>query len=316
MASIDPTSVVGNVIKQNPSSSLSNTTTSAAATNAFAQMLAQEILSGDLTGLSNSTNTNSNNALMSSLLGNSSTDPLSSLLSGSGLDSSLLGGSSLDSSLLGGTSSLFGSPSSSLLSLIMGSTGTTSASSMADLLSAELTGSLPYVSSMPLGSIGSVYAASATPTTTQSAEPAVTAPSTTSSSPSTTPTQSTIQNWIAALAPQYNLDPKLVDAVVNQESGYSSNATSSVGAMGLMQLMPATAAGLGVTNPYDPVQNLKGGMTYLRQLLTRYNNNVSLALAAYNAGPNAVDSYNGIPPYPQTQNYVTSIMRALSTSTS
>ena len=84
MASIDPTSVVGNVIKQNPSSSLSNTTTSAAATNAFAQMLAQEILSGDLTGLSNSTNTNSNNALMSSLLGNSSTDPLSSLLSGSG----------------------------------------------------------------------------------------------------------------------------------------------------------------------------------------------------------------------------------------
>ena len=325
MASIDPTSLVGNVIKLNPLNSTSNTTTSATDTNAFAQMLAQEILSGDLTGLSTSTNTNTNSssALMSSLLGSSllgsggsTADPLSSLLSGSSVDSSLLGSSSLDSSLLGGTSSLFGSPSSSLLSLIMGSTGTTSASSMADLLSAELTGSLPYVSSMPLGSIGSVYAASATPTTTQSAEPAVTAPSTTSSSPSTTPTQSTIQNWIAALAPQYNLDPKLVDAVVNQESGYSSNATSSVGAMGLMQLMPATAAGLGVTNPYDPVQNLKGGMTYLRQLLTRYNNNVSLALAAYNAGPNAVDSYNGIPPYPQTQNYVTSIMRALSTSTS
>ncbi len=256
---------------------------------------------------------------MSSLLGNSSTDPLSSLLSGSGLDSSLLGGSSLDSSLLGGTSSLFGSPSSSLLGLIMGSSGTPSTSSMADLLSAELTGSLPYVSSMPLGSIGSVYAASATPTTTstQTALPsAVTTPLPTSTSTSTMPTQATIQNWIASLAPQYNLDPKLVDAVVNQESGYSTNATSSVGAMGLMQLMPATAAGLGVANPYDPVQNLKGGMTYLRQLLTRYNNNVSLALAAYNAGPNAVDSYNGIPPYPETQNYVTSIMRTLHTSTS
>ena len=321
MASIDPTSLVGNVIKLNPLNSTSNTTTSATDTNAFAQMLAQEILSGDLTGLPTATNanTNSNNALMSSLLGNSSTDPLSSLLSGSGLDSSLLGGSSLDSSLLGGTSSLFGSQSSSLLGLIMGSSGTPSTSSMADLLSAELTGSLPYVSSMPLGSIGSVYAASATPTTTstQTALPAaVTTPLPTSTSTTTMPTQATIQNWIASLAPQYNLDPKLVDAVVNQESGYSPNATSSVGAMGLMQLMPATAAGLGVTNPYDPVQNLKGGMTYLRQLLTRYNNNVSLALAAYNAGPNAVDSYNGIPPYPETQNYVSSIMRSLHTSTS
>ena len=152
MASIDPTSLVGNVVQQNPISSPSNTTTSATDTNAFAQMLAQEILSGDLTGLPTATNSNSNNALMSSLAGSSllgsgssTTDPLSNLLSGSSLDSSLLGGSSLDSSLLGGTSSLFGSPSSSLLSLIMSSSGTTSTSSMADLLSAELTGSLPYV---------------------------------------------------------------------------------------------------------------------------------------------------------------------------
>lgn len=116
---------------------------------------------------------------------------------------------------------------------------------------------------------------------------------------------------IAAMAPSYGLDPALVDALVSQESGYDAGATSSAGAMGLMQLMPATAAALGVTEPYDPVSNLRGGMTYLSQLLRQYGDNVTLALAAYNAGPGTVASYGGIPPYPETQAYIQSIMSQL-----
>jgi len=120
-----------------------------------------------------------------------------------------------------------------------------------------------------------------------------------------------IQSQITALAPQYGLSPQVVNAVVNQESGFNPGARSSAGAMGLMQLMPQTAAMLGVLNPYDPVQNLRGGMTYLSRLLTQYHGDLPLALAAYNAGPEAVSTYGGIPPYAQTQNYVSSIMQQL-----
>jgi soluble lytic murein transglycosylase-like protein len=120
--------------------------------------------------------------------------------------------------------------------------------------------------------------------------------------------KSTIQDWVNQYAPRYGLSPKLVNAVITQESGYSPSATSSAGAIGLMQLMPETASMLGVTNPYDPLSNLLGGMSYLGGLVNHYHGNISLALAAYNAGSHAVAQYGGIPPYPETQRYVQDIL--------
>ena len=115
---------------------------------------------------------------------------------------------------------------------------------------------------------------------------------------------------INAAAQQYGIAPNLVDAVMWQESRYNYKAVSSAGAIGLMQLMPGTARSLGV-NPHDPWQNVFGGAAYLRKQLDRFGNNVPFALAAYNAGPEAVAKYGGIPPYAETRNYVSVIMRRL-----
>jgi soluble lytic murein transglycosylase-like protein len=113
---------------------------------------------------------------------------------------------------------------------------------------------------------------------------------------------------IDAAATRYGIDPGLLGGLVRQESGFDPRAHSPAGAMGLTQLMPATAASLGVTDPYDPAQALDGGAKYLRQMLDRFGNDPAKALAAYNAGPNAVARYGGVPPYAETQNYVRNIL--------
>lgn len=118
-----------------------------------------------------------------------------------------------------------------------------------------------------------------------------------------------VERWNALatkIAHEEGVDPRLLLALVQQESGGNPSITSSAGAKGLTQLMPATAAGLGV-NPNDPESNLRGGARYLKTQLTRFGT-VELALAAYNAGPNAVAAYGGIPPFNETKNYVSSIM--------
>jgi soluble lytic murein transglycosylase-like protein len=107
----------------------------------------------------------------------------------------------------------------------------------------------------------------------------------------------------------YKMDEALVRAVMEAESDYNRYAVSGAGARGLMQLMPGTAAVLGVQNTWDPRQNIQAGTRYLKTLLKRFSGNIELSLAAYNAGANAVVRYGSIPPYPQTQHYVKKVMR-------
>lgn len=117
-----------------------------------------------------------------------------------------------------------------------------------------------------------------------------------------------LESLVQEHASRQNLRPELVRAVIQVESGFNPRARSNKGAMGLMQLMPATASDLGVTNPYDPDDNIRGGTTYLRQLLDRYDGDERLALAAYNAGAGAVDRYGKrVPPYRETIDYVRKI---------
>lgn len=116
-----------------------------------------------------------------------------------------------------------------------------------------------------------------------------------------------IEGIIAREAEKTGLDPALIKAVIHAESAFHTQAVSRAGAKGLMQLMPGTAAALGVSDPFDPEQNIAGGARYLSQQISRFGD-VQLALAAYNAGPGSVLRYGGIPPYPETEAYVSRVL--------
>ena len=136
--------------------------------------------------------------------------------------------------------------------------------------------------------------------------------STTSASASTgttnTPVSGNFANLINQAAQKYGVDAGLVKSIIKAESNFNPNAVSKAGALGLMQLMPGTARGLGVSNALDTAQNIDGGVHFLSNLLKHYNGNVRLAVAAYNAGPGAVDKYDGVPPYQETQTYVNRVL--------
>src|SRR5271170_1312235 len=125
----------------------------------------------------------------------------------------------------------------------------------------------------------------------------------------TAPTKEEMHEMLAHAGAAHNIDEDLLASVVRAESGGQVRAVSRTGARGLMQLMPGTASAMGVEDAFRPEQNISGGTAYLDLMLTRYHDNVALALAAYNAGPGAVDKYHGMPPYRETRSYVARVIR-------
>jgi Transglycosylase SLT domain len=125
----------------------------------------------------------------------------------------------------------------------------------------------------------------------------------------TAPTKEEMHEMLSHAGAAHNIDEDLLASVVRAESGGQVRAVSRTGAQGLMQLMPGTASAMGVEDSFRPEQNISGGTAYLDMLLTRYHDNVALALAAYNAGPGAVDRYHGVPPYRETRAYVARVIR-------
>lgn len=119
-----------------------------------------------------------------------------------------------------------------------------------------------------------------------------------------------IRSLVSGASSRYDVPPALVNAVIMAESAGDPSAVSPVGAQGLMQLMPGTAQSCGIANPFDTYENVDCGTRYLSTLMQRYGDNVELAVAAYNAGPGAVDRYHGVPPYPETRAYVTRVLAA------
>lgn len=127
--------------------------------------------------------------------------------------------------------------------------------------------------------------------------------------PHVTGNHSEFEEIISEAAIRHGLDPDLIRAIIQIESGWIPDARSSKGAIGLMQLMPDTSSNLAVSNPFDPKANILGGTKYLSRLIERFRGNLVLALAAYNAGPEKVKRYKGIPPYPETRSYVRNILK-------
>jgi soluble lytic murein transglycosylase-like protein len=159
----------------------------------------------------------------------------------------------------------------------------------------------------PTANFAASLASASAPTATAAATaatPAATLATTASTGPSALPTGTPYGAEITAAAERNGLDPALLAGLIKQESGFNPNAGSPAGAQGLCQLMPGTARGLGVTDLHDPAQSIEGGAKYLAQQLKTFNGDVARALAAYNAGPGAVQRYGGVPPYAETQAYV------------
>lgn len=117
-----------------------------------------------------------------------------------------------------------------------------------------------------------------------------------------------VQPYVAEASAKYGVDPALIEAVIKQESGYDAGVSSYVGAQGLMQLMPETAKELGVKDSFDARENVMGGTKYLKQLMDRFDGNLTKVIAGYNAGPGAVEKHGGVPPYAETQNYVKKVL--------
>jgi len=171
-----------------------------------------------------------------------------------------------------------------------GGTSSNGGASFADALSAA----------QPAASAASAYA---TPVAGSNAS-AIAGAGDTSGAAGSTP----YDGLVTAAAQRYGVDPALLHGLIQQESGFDPSSTSGTGAAGLCQLMPSTAASLGVTNPLDPAQSIDAGARYLKSQLDAFGGNPSLALAAYNAGPGAVQRYGGVPPYAETQDYVQKVL--------